>query len=393
MVSWLLVVAAPIHCTRIKHWQAARRVQIGNTLLEADDLEAALVEFQQAAALDPQLAVAHSRMGVIYRRMGEYDQAVACFAGALRRDPRSFDDTLNLAQLYHFMHRLKDAVQAYLHAVDLRPLDFDAQLNLGVCYQQLGDYSQAVERFHAAVDIDPDRPHAYVNLGVAYDAQHKYYQAINAYKAALERDSRQPLVLVNLAHTYMNQDRLKIAREVLRQAVVIDRNLAAGYEALGYCLFRMTDYEEAEWNYKAALGCDPRLPRAHAGLGSIYMLRWLADRSAGAAAASGNATATDGSAARQGDTAALRHTALASNTSPERHASADTAPTTTAARSAGTTSTRRRSRHELRALALEHWHLSLELDPNQPRIRRLIAKYKRVPTDPEATLLDGRPPR
>lgn len=313
-------------CVVVRQHRAKRHVDRGVTLLAAQELETALLEFQAAARLDPQLAVAHSRMGVIYRRMGEYPEAIDCFIEAIRRNPFSFDDTFNLAQLYHFTHRVKEAIQAYLHAVQLEPKEFDAQLNLGVCYQEMGDFDQAVERFRKAIDVAPNRPHAYVNLGVALDAREKYYEAIRAYKDALERDSGQPLVLVNLAHTYMNQDRPKMARHALEQAIRMDPQLAVAHEALGYCFFRMRDFDKAELSYKHALAYDWRLPRAHAGLGSINMLRYLKDRAL----------------------------------------------------------TTRRDR------ALEHWHRSLELDPEQPRIRKLIARYKLGRSDPEEALLNER---
>lgn len=312
-------------CGTIQTVRAKWHIQRGEALFAADDLETALRQFERAAELAPQLPKAHSRMGFIYRRLGKYERAIDCFIEAIRRDPFSFDDTFNLAQLYHLMERIKDAVQAYLHAVQLRPDDFDAQVNLGVCYQKMGDYPQAVQRFQKAVQIDPDRPHAYVNLGVALEAQEKHYAAIRAYNEALERDATQPLVLINLAHTYMKQDRLKIARHSLEQAIRIDPKLAAAHEALGYCRFKMRDFDNAEASYKQALALQWRLPRAHAGLGSINMLRYLQ-----------NAT-----------------------------------------------------QFALRQRALEHWHKSLELDPDQPRIRRLIAQYGVRPEDPEQSLLDS----
>jgi tetratricopeptide (TPR) repeat protein len=322
-VAMVLAVAGAGGCAVVQQYRANQHIDRGEVLLAAQDLEGALAEFEAAAALAPQVAVAHSRMGLIFRRMGEYDQAIDCFIAAIRRDPFSFSDTLNLAELYHFLGRVQEAVQAYLHAVELRPRDFDAQLNLGVCYQQTGDFVQALDRFQRAIDIDPDRPHAYVNKGVALDAQAKYYEAVRAYKEALERDSRQPLVLVNLARTYMNQDRLKMAHHALEQAIRMDPQLAIAHESLGYCRFRLREYDAAEQSYKQALAYDWRLPRAHAGLGSINMLRFLEEG----------------------------------------------------------------SRTDRRDRALEHWHRSLELDPDQSRIRDLIERYRPKRTDPESVLL------
>jgi len=325
--AWLVLTLACGGCPSIRVYRADRHISAGEALVAENDLEAALVEFQAAAALAPQLAVPHSRMGAVYRRMGEYEDAIRAFVEAIRRNPFSFDDTYHLAQLYQFTNRLREAIQAYLQAVELRSADFDAQLNLGACYQRAGDFSQAADRFAKAIEIDPNRPHAYVNLGVALDAQQKYYEAIRAYKNALERDHRQPLVLVNLAQTYMNQDRLKLARLALQEAINLDSSLAAAHEALGYCLFRSRDFGAAERSYSQALSCDPKLPRAHAGLGAVYMLRYREEQ----------------------------------------------------------------TRTDFRDRALEHWHRSLEIDPDQPRIRKLIAEYTPPPeSDPEEVLLSER---
>ena len=104
-------------CAPLREFQAKRQIRRGEELLKNDDLEAALAAFQEAAKLSPQMSVPHSKLGLIFRRMGEYEQAIQSFAEAIRRNPFSFDDTFNLAQLYHFTKRVKDAIQAYLHAV------------------------------------------------------------------------------------------------------------------------------------------------------------------------------------------------------------------------------------------------------------------------------------
>lgn len=311
-------------CMAIREEQAKFHTRRGDACVAREDLRAALVEFQEAAKLAPQLPTPYSRMGGVYRRLGEYENAISNFVEAIRRDPESFDDTFNLGQLYHLTKRVRDAIQAYLHAVEIRPRDFDAQMNLGVCYQTAGETQQAIERFERAVEIHPDRPHAYVNLGVALDSQERYYDAVRAFKDALERDSRQPQVLVSLAQTYMNQNRLRIAREALHHALDLDPELATAHEALGYCLFRLRNFDAAENAYKSAIALDRKLPRAYAGLGSVYMLRYLEDP----------------------------------------------------------------SRTDQRDRALERWHQSLEQDPDQPRIRKLIAQYSPNAPDPAAGLIE-----
>lgn len=313
---------APIE-QRIRTYHAERSIRRGEQLLAAEDLDSALAAFEQAVRLDSGAAVAHSQMGAIYRKLGKLDKAIECFSNAIGANPRAFEDMINLAQLYIITHRLKDAVEVYLAALDINPQDYDAQLSLGVCYQRMDEVDLAIERFNKAITVDPDQAFAYVNLGVALDEKGKYYEAIAAYQAALERDNEQPLVLVNLANTYMNQGRLKIARATLQQAIAMRPELAAAHEALGYCLFRMQQWDDAAQAYTDAISYDPHRAKAHVGLGSIDMLQFLRDRSHG----------------------------------------------------------------QLRDRALEHWHRALEIDPNQPLVRNLIAKYTPDVDNPYDALL------
>lgn len=319
-----LVLLSLVGCGAIRRQRAERQVDRGESLLAQQDLESALIEFERASKLAPQSAKPWSGMGRALRQLGEYERAIDAFVEAIRRNPDSFGDTLNLAQLYHVTERIGQAIQAYLHATELQPESYEAQLNLGVCYQEQGDLAQATDRFQRAVEIEPDRPHAWVNLGVALDGQEKPYEAIKAYKESLERDNQQPEVLVNLARTYMKQDRLKLAESSLRAALRMDEGFAAGQEALGYCLFRMREFEGAQAAYEAAVSLDWRLPRAHAGLGSVLMLRYLEDE----------------------------------------------------------------SQVRFRDRALEHWHRSLEIDADQPRIRKLIEQYAPDRASPEVELLE-----
>ena len=120
-----------------------------------------------------------------------------------------------------------------------------------------------------------------------------------------------------------------MAQRSLTQAIKMAPELAAAHEALGYCLFKMRSFDESRRSYQQALAYDWRLPRAHAGLASINMLAYLRDN----------------------------------------------------------------GRTDRQHRALEHWHRSLELDPDQPKIRRLLARFAPESTDPNEVLLSasGRP--
>lgn len=320
-----LALAMLIGCAKPLTPFAATRAGIlarqGEQRLKAEDYDAALAEFRQAVELNPKLAIAHSRIGLIAKLKGDLQAAAEAYAKAVKLDPQNFEDAFSLAQLYHQMVRVADAVRAYMHACELDPKSFEARLNLGVCYHQAGELDNAIDCYTKATQIDETKPAAFTNLGAAYDAKGEayLYEAIHAYNESLERDPNQPMVLVNLAGTLLKQGRYPNARRALERAIQIDPQLPVAYERLGYCCFLMKNNSEALTYYDWAKTLNAKMPEAYAGHGVVRMAMYLAD--------------------------------------PKDA--------------------------ESRRIALENWHRSLELKPDQPKLRNLVKKYQ-LPSD-EAT--------
>lgn len=254
---------------------AGEHMSQARTLFEEDDLNAATSEFEDALTHNPESAAAHSGLGAVYKRRGEYEKAAVQFASALRIDSTRFKDTFHLGQAYTLLRRIPDAIRAYMHACELRPDHYDSHLNLGVCLQQVGDAERAVDAFEQAIRIDSDSPQAHVNLGVALDAIGRHYEAITAYKDSFERDPEQPLVLVNLAHTYFHQGRIVLAEAAFEEAARLDPTLAAAHEGRGYCQFKLKEYFAACDSYEWAVMCDPRSATALVGLGTAKMMLYI----------------------------------------------------------------------------------------------------------------------
>lgn len=59
---------------------------LGNLLLEAGDVGAAIARYEEAIAADPQYALAHLNLGVAYKRAGRIDDGVRALRAAQRLD-------------------------------------------------------------------------------------------------------------------------------------------------------------------------------------------------------------------------------------------------------------------------------------------------------------------
>jgi len=332
-LATLALLAAAGGCGRFIRPDAAVDYYVqGQLLAEQGDYAAALRELTRAIVADPNLSSAHEAIGDLHRRRGDYELARRAYQAACRTNPYAFRPHYNLgvtcqalAAAAHVAQTIEDylrqAVQVYLRAVTLKPDDYEANLNLSACYFELGKYKLAEQYCRAAIECRPDSAAAYSNLGIIYDSQNRLWDAVSAYKTSLELDPRQPEILLNLAATYVRQNRLQAALGSYRLATKLAPDRADPWERMGACHFRMGQIDQARRCYEKAVALDGDHAWAHRGLGAAYMAAYLKDREA-----------------------------------------------------AG---------EEMRAKALEHWHRSLELDPQQPELTRLVRKYAPQYTAPQ----------
>src|SRR5262249_11965650 len=85
------------------------------------DYPAALDEFARAAKSEPNNAAVADVVGLVLRRQGKWEEAVANFRRAAALDPRSVEYLLDLAHTYFFMRRYADAERVLDRAASLAP--------------------------------------------------------------------------------------------------------------------------------------------------------------------------------------------------------------------------------------------------------------------------------
>jgi len=302
----------------------------GQLLIDQGRLDAALAELAEAVKTDPELSIAYESAGSIHRRRGNLELARRSYESACDTNPYAFRPHYNLGVTYQMLadaargferlqQYLRQATRVYLRAITIRPDDFEANLNLSACYFQLGKSDLAEQYCRAAIRINGSSAQAYSNLGIIYDSQNRLYEAISAYKSSLEMDPRQPDALIHLGSTYMRQGRLKDALRNFRRAAAEAPSDPEPWQQIGSCYFHMRDYPKALEAYQKALSLDERNAAAHRGMGVVYMSQFVIDR----------------------------------------------------------------KRTDLRAKALEHWNTSLEIEPNQKELIRLVQKYSPRFTSPQ----------
>jgi tetratricopeptide (TPR) repeat protein len=118
--------------------------------------------------------------------------------------------------------------------------------------------------------------------------------------------------MVSLARAYLGTKKYQAAEELLEASIVIDSQNATAYQYLGFVQLRLKKPEMAVISYKNAVEIDGQDHMAYKGLGVVYIL--LAPNS------------DDGQKYKQ--------------------------------------------------MGIAQWEKSLEINPDQPRLKELLSKYK-----------------
>jgi len=141
--------------------RAREQLQKGKELYRNDQDAEAVLAFQEAVRLDPNLAEAHFRLGLGYESLGKREQAEGEY---------------------------KKAVETYKKYFEQNGDDAEAHYALGQTYANLGQYSEAIREYREATKLKTDDPDIYYDLGVAHTKLAQYDAAAAAFSKSLEID-------------------------------------------------------------------------------------------------------------------------------------------------------------------------------------------------------------
>ncbi len=165
--------------------QALLHYDIGTEALQGNnDPRAALLEYQKALQLDPDLAVAHNGLGVVYHlSYAEKEKAAYHYQRAIELNPKFSEAHTNLGNLYLDQGRYAEAIPLYEKALSdiLYKSPFIAANNLGWCYYKQGQVQQAIDHIRSALIPNPKFCLGHRNLGVIYSETNQPEKALASF--------------------------------------------------------------------------------------------------------------------------------------------------------------------------------------------------------------------
>jgi tetratricopeptide (TPR) repeat protein len=261
---WKKTVETVPRCARAQN-------NLGAEYYERGNMDEAIVQFENALAIEPGYADAYNNLGNAYKTLGRNTEAREKFERVLRLRPRHADAWNNLGIAFKEEGRLGDAARAFAKALRLRPEYSEARNNLGVVYYLEGHYDGAIDEFKETLRLRPDMAEAHNNLGNVYKRKKLYDAALHEFQRALTLKPGYPEVYNNIGSVYKKMGNYDEAIVYFRKAVEANSELPEAHANLGDAYRLKGLPEEAIEEFEAAVRLMPSLAAAHLNLAIIYL--------------------------------------------------------------------------------------------------------------------------
>jgi Tfp pilus assembly protein PilF len=149
-------------------------------------LPEAIASYKEALAANPELAEAHSNLGLIYNQQHKYEMAVSEFQKALAVNPKDAITYNGIGAALRAQKDLNGAIKNFQTAVSLDPKLATAHYNLGVAYELQRDYDRSLNSYEQAIKCDYRLGEAYYRMGMILEKRHRNDDARAKFKAALK---------------------------------------------------------------------------------------------------------------------------------------------------------------------------------------------------------------
>lgn len=201
----------------------------GVKALNAGNLQAAKVFFNEALNEDPKFSRAYSYLAYTQTKLGETDNAIMNYKLAYKFDRKDYSSLTNLCQLYLDKGDLRGAYEACTRSLSIKPDSYKALNNRCYVFLQAKRYPSAIADCSQAISVKHDYATAYVNRGMAYMALKQYDKAVSDFESALLNNPADATAYNNRCTAYKELKEYKKALADCSKAIALDATLTEAY--------------------------------------------------------------------------------------------------------------------------------------------------------------------
>ncbi|MCH8203716.1 MAG: tetratricopeptide repeat protein [Candidatus Hydrogenedentes bacterium] len=227
----------------------------------------------RAAALskeDQSEAITHYLSSIVYRGMGQVDEAIRELRKAADLSPDSTRLQVNLLGAYYLNEDFENAATMAERAIRKEPKNSAYRLWLGRIYYQLERYDEATAAFERAIEIDPDNPDAYRRLAEIEEETNDLVGAIGVYRQMLEIAPDSAFLHYRLGLNLIELGDSEEAQKALERALELNPQLVLAEYLVGVIDLDEGKYESALEHFRHFLESNPSHVRTRMNIAATH---------------------------------------------------------------------------------------------------------------------------
>ncbi len=198
---------------------------------------------QTALGLKPDSPEAHAAMGYVLETQGRYGEALIEYQKAIALAPNVAYWCIVAANTYSMAGNLDGAIKQYQKALELEPGRADAQDGLGwsyylvyTLYNRTEDLQLAIKELTTATAANPEYADGWAHLGIAYYRRRNYEDAIDNLQKAIDLGANKIDYYNVLGLAYYYDDQCTKSMPLFQKALTLDPNDAITQSGINLCL-------------------------------------------------------------------------------------------------------------------------------------------------------------
>lgn len=261
----------------------------------ADQLVSRAVSFAERAAQDPEAAQTAQRLleaalerdsshtkalrmlGDLHYRRGEYAEAAPLLQRAVEENPRAPQRWAQAAAAYLQADQPREAVAVAEEGRLLFPQQLPLVRVEAFGLMRIGRNRDAIARFRQVLSLTDSTTDAaqrasfHAALGLLYSRVNVPDSSDRAYEEALALDADQRMALNNYAYSLAQRgEKLERALSLAQRAVELEPKNAAFLDTLGWVLFKLDRFDEAQTYIQRAIDTGDASASVYEHLGDVY---------------------------------------------------------------------------------------------------------------------------
>jgi tetratricopeptide (TPR) repeat protein len=233
----------------------------------------ALNLLEESLRKNPNQLDAHSQLGYLHSKLGQFDKAVEAYEKAISIDPSNYRDSFGLAMAYIKLDQPQKAAAPLVQCTQQNPDFPDAFYNLGLVYEALGILDKAADAYQNFIKINPGPAWTgYSQLGSVYNKLGQYDKAIAAFQEVIKSNPSDLKANYNLAYAYDMSSEFSQAAMIYKKLIGLNPDDAKTYYGRLFLLYdKAGDYANAIETCKILISQAPDNHENLFNLGIIYL--------------------------------------------------------------------------------------------------------------------------